>query len=86
MDTNNSFDIKLESYKGKASDEMVEAATYVTDTLDLAWAAAQAVFNDQAKPEHALRLVELFFSEAKALELERLEDYRRRLEHNNHNQ
>jgi hypothetical protein len=63
--TDNPFDKKLEIWGSNVPTSMREAAVYVTDTLDLAWAAAQSVFEDQAKPEHALKILELFLSEAK---------------------
>ena len=50
---NNPFDKKLELWKGLPT-EVRDAATFVTDTLDLSWAAAQAVFGDRATPEAAL--------------------------------
>ncbi len=65
MKTDNPFDKKLEIQKGSIPSSMLDAAVYVTDTLDLAWASAQAVFEEQAKPEHALKILELFLIEAK---------------------
>lgn len=41
----------LEPFRGAAID--------VTDTLDLAWASAQAVFEDAAEPQHAIQIAEL---------------------------
>ncbi|MEI2772522.1 MAG: hypothetical protein ABTR54_16500 [Candidatus Competibacter sp.] len=65
MQADNPFDRALEIRKG-IPDSMRNAAIYVTDTLDLSWAAAQAVFGDQARPEHALKLLELFLIEDKS--------------------
>lgn len=42
------------------------AAIHTTDTLDLAWKAAQAVFEGKAKPEHALTLLPVFLEQAEA--------------------
>lgn len=43
------------------------SAVFVTDTLDLAWASAKAIFADKATPEHALaiydRMIETIESE-----------------------
>ena len=64
METDNPFDKKMELWGNSLPDSMKDAAVYVTDTLDLAWASAQAVFEDQAKPEHALKILELMLSEA----------------------
>lgn len=50
----NPFDttLKLARYPREVHD----AAVFVTDTLDLCWAAAQAVFEDKATPEAALAI------------------------------
>lgn len=40
------------------------AAVEVTDTLDLAWLAAQSVFEDGARPEHAIAIAELMLRTA----------------------
>jgi hypothetical protein len=64
MKIDNPFDKKLEIWGNRIPGEMHDAAVYVTDTLDLAWAAAQSVFEDQAKPEHGLKILELFLSES----------------------
>jgi hypothetical protein len=61
--TDNPFDKKLAIENIPSS--MLDAAVYVTDALDLAWASAQAVFEEQAKPEHALKILELFLIESK---------------------
>jgi hypothetical protein len=62
MKADNPFDKKLEFYKNYAPRSLVSSAVYITDTLDLAWASAQAVFDDQAKPEHAIKILELFLA------------------------
>jgi hypothetical protein len=56
----NPFDTKLEIHANLIPPDIRDAAIYVTDTLDLAWAAAQAVFDDQAQPEHAIALLKLW--------------------------
>ncbi len=63
MKINNPFDRMLDNYKGHIPESVRDAAIYVTDTLDLAWAAAQSVFEEEAKPEHALKILELFLLE-----------------------
>ena len=60
MNIDNPFDKKLEILGNKIPGSLRDTAVHVTDTLDLAWAAAQSVFEDQAKPEHALKILELF--------------------------
>ncbi len=65
MKAENRFDKKLEVWGNHIPSTMRDAAVYVTDTLDLAWAAAQSVFEDQAKPEHALKILEFFLIESK---------------------
>lgn len=73
------FENKLQSYENKAPETVIEAAVYVTDTLHLAQAAAQSVFNEQATPEHALKILELFLLEAKRRNTELVADYQNRL-------
>ena len=68
------FEDKLSQYQGKISPHLEEAATYVTDTLALAWAAAQQVFQDRATPEHALTLLEHWLSRANAAEQLQLQE------------
>lgn len=43
-----------------------DAAIELTDTLDLCWAAARAVFEKQAKPEHAIALLPMFMQRSDA--------------------
>lgn len=54
MKEKNPFDLKLKCVKYPTA--IHDAAVYVTDTLDLCWAAAQAVFEDKATPESALAI------------------------------
>lgn len=63
MKTKNPFDTKLEAQK-KMPDSIRDAAIELTDTLDLCWAAAQAVFERRATPEHALALLPIFMQRA----------------------
>ncbi|MGY6214963.1 hypothetical protein ACW73L_07360 [Methylolobus aquaticus] len=56
----NPFDTKLEIQSKNIPEDLRVAAVYVTDTLDLAWAAAQSVFEDQAQPEHAIAILKLW--------------------------
>ncbi|NJL88549.1 MAG: hypothetical protein HC916_01180 [Coleofasciculaceae cyanobacterium SM2_1_6] len=74
MKIDNPFDRMLENYRGHIPGSVRDAAVYVTDTLDLAWAAAQSVFEEQAKPEHALKILELFLLEANKYKLEQQEE------------
>jgi hypothetical protein len=63
MEKENPFDRKL-SMQRRLPDSVRDAATETTDTLDLCWASAQAVFGSKAKPEHALVLLPLFIEQA----------------------
>lgn len=65
MKVNNPFDRKLEAQK-RIPESIRDAAIRWTDTLDIAWAAAQAVFEKQARPERALELAKLFMARADA--------------------
>ena len=56
MRIDNPFDKKLGAYKDTISEEVRDAAIFVTDTLDLCWASAQAVYEDKASPELALEI------------------------------
>lgn len=62
MQANNPFDKKLDLNK-RLPEGIRDALVNVTDTLDFAWAAAQAVFEDQAKPEHALKICQMMMQE-----------------------
>lgn len=62
MDMDNHFDRAL---KVRAVREpFLSAAVEVTDTLDLAWASARAVFGDGATPEHAIAITGLMLQVA----------------------
>lgn len=62
MQADNPFDRKLNLVK-QMPEGMRAALTEVTDTLDFAWAAAQAVFEEAATPEHALKICEMMLME-----------------------
>lgn len=59
MKASNSFDEKLAAQKGHIPIATHDAAVWAVDTLDLAWAGVQAVFGDQATPEHAIALLKI---------------------------
>lgn len=71
MEKDNPFDKALQARDHKIKDSLAEAAIETTDTLDLCWDAARAVFGTKAKPEHALALLPVFMQQA--------EEKRRRL-------
>ncbi len=73
MQTNNPFDRKIELQKGMPS-FVRDAAIELTDTLDLCWAAVQAVFEDSATPEHALTLLPMFMTRADEKRQQLLDD------------
>lgn len=65
MKEDNPFDRKLKLARLMPA-EMRVAATDLTDTLDLCWAAAQSVFEGKARPKHALQLLPLFMQRSDA--------------------
>ena len=56
MQKENPLDAKLELSK-QMPEHFKDAAHELTDTLDVCWAAAQAVFEEKATPEHAIALL-----------------------------
>ncbi|HEY1755617.1 MAG TPA: hypothetical protein VGG72_09500 [Bryobacteraceae bacterium] len=56
MKTDNPFDRKIEIWKNRIPTELSGAAIFVTDTLDLCKAAAEAVFEEKATPEITLAI------------------------------
>jgi hypothetical protein len=56
MKTDNPFDKKLREWDKDVPGDIRDAAVYVTDTLELSWSAAQAVFEEKATPELALAI------------------------------
>lgn len=65
MKVENPFDRKIQVQK-LMPESIKDAAIELTDTLDLCWAAAQAVFEKRAKPEHALALLPMFMERSDA--------------------
>lgn len=65
MKTRNPFDTAISARK-RMPNTIRDAAIELTDTLDLCWAAAQAVFEKQAKPEHAIALLPMFMERSDA--------------------
>ena len=62
MKTTNPFDTRIQARL--MPDHFKEAAIELTDTLDVCWAAAQAVFEDKARAEHAIALLPMFMARA----------------------
>lgn len=62
MEYENAFDRALAARKTR--EPFLGAAVDVTDTLDLAWLAAQAVFGERATPEHAIQVAGLMLRAA----------------------
>jgi hypothetical protein len=56
MEIDNPFDRKLETWGDQIPTDVREAALFVTDTLELCWTSAQAVFEDKATPAMALEI------------------------------
>ena len=56
MKADNPFDKKLEVWGARTPAAVRDAAVFVTDTLELCWSAAQAVFEEKASPEAALAI------------------------------
>lgn len=75
MKTENPFDRKIELQKNMPVWTR-DAAIELTDTLDLCWAAAQAVFEAKAKPEHALELLPMFMERADVKRQQAIADWR----------
>lgn len=63
MKIDNPFDTALASQK-QIPTSVRDAAIHTIDTLDLAWKGVQAVFEKDAKPEHALTLLPLLLQRA----------------------
>jgi hypothetical protein len=56
--------LELPGIRRRAS--LARIAPEVVDVLELAWAAAQSVFEEDAKPEHAIMLLPIFLDRADA--------------------
>ena len=63
MKSDNPFDRRLEAQKNVIPTAVRDSAVFVTDTLDIYWAAAQAVFEEQATPEHAIAICKMLIDE-----------------------
>lgn len=73
MQATNPFDRKLD-LSPRLPEGVREALITVNDTLDFALASAQAVFETQATPEHALKICEMMLAErSRILDRERLD-------------
>jgi hypothetical protein len=59
MQTNNPLDQKLHAQRNHIPPGVRDSVVFLADTLDLTWAASQAVFGDKAVPEHAFRILEI---------------------------
>lgn len=66
MRYDNPFDKKLEVWKGRIPKDTLDAAVFVNDTLVLAWASAQSVFEKSATPEHALAIYDRIVARTKS--------------------
>ena len=62
MKIKNPFDTRIQA--ANMPDHFRAAAIELTDTLDVCWAAAQAVFEERAQPEHAIAVLPLFMTRA----------------------
>ena len=56
MKVKNPFDRKLEVWGNNIPSEVHDAATFVTDTMELCWASAQSIFEKKATPEIAIAI------------------------------
>ena len=56
MKVKNPFDRKLEVWGNNIPGEVRDAATFVTDTMELCWASAQSIFKKKATPEIAVAI------------------------------
>lgn len=65
MTVENVFEQKLEAYKNHAPQEILDAAIYTRDTLDLCWAAAQSIFGSKASSSDAIEFYKLLLIKVK---------------------
>jgi len=77
MKVENPFDRKLQASK-TMPEHFRNASIELTDTLDVCWAAAQAVFESGANPEHAIALLPMFMARADEKEKELLAQFGRK--------
>lgn len=73
MKDDNPFDKKLALPSVRRTTSIANSAPFVVDTLELAWAGVRSVFDEQAKPEHALILLPILLQRADE-ERQRLRD------------
>jgi len=64
MKLDNPFDAMHEAQKARIPQSIRDAAIDVTDTADLCWAGARAVFGPRAKPEQALAMLAMVMQRA----------------------
>lgn len=79
MKIDNPFDRKVEIEGNIIPPFMDEVAAELTETMVLAWAATKAVFEDQAQPEHALKILDILLERTDIRKKEWLEERQRRL-------
>lgn len=70
MRGNNPFDRALEARAGIPED-VRESAVWVTDTLDLCWDSARAVFEERAEPSLALAIFDRVVDRMREIALEK---------------
>jgi len=63
MKSDNPFDRRIEL--GHIPETVAESGIFVTDTLDICWASAQAVFENKASPDHAIAIYALVLDRMK---------------------
>lgn len=73
MKDDNPFDKKLALPSVRRTTSIANSAPFVVDTLELARAGVRSVFDEQAKPEHALILLPILLQRADE-ERQRLRD------------
>lgn len=66
MKDDNPFDKTMKINRQSISPITHDTLIEVTDTLDFCWAAARAVFEEAATPEHALKICEMVLAESTA--------------------
>jgi len=57
MKIENEFDRRLAQQRGRMPESLHDALIEAVDTLDLTWTAVQTLFEDRARPEHAIQLL-----------------------------
>jgi hypothetical protein len=50
----------INSVSGRDPSQLRDVAVFITDSLDLAWVAARAVFEDKATPQLALEILDRY--------------------------